>query len=106
MKQTVTMRPDQSVFDCCLQQYGSLDGLAAMLQDNAALTDANGWPLRAAPLKFDSASIADKAVVKYYTDYALTPASVAMTEDESSAYLTDDLLNPLTDDEGNTLLEG
>lgn len=72
----ITALKKQTVFEIALQEYGSLDGVRIILEDNPGLSIFIGQPLggRSIVCRFDSTI--DKKVVAQYKKENIKPANV------------------------------
>lgn len=70
----VTVQEGQTVFDICLQNYGSLDGLVYLMQDNVfdGETVLGNVDIEGKELLIREDSIVNQTIVDYYSNKVLT----------------------------------
>jgi hypothetical protein len=103
MKQIANVLPTQSVWDVCLQHYGSTQGIGQLLLDNLGLFGGEGRFENFEKVRVGGVALVPR-VVKYFA--TLPPAGEEVSLQNSDVvYLTDELGNILTDEFNNQLTE-
>lgn len=72
----INVKPGQSVFDIAIQEYGSAQGVAILMEDN----DISALELQVGQELHIRDEVIDKNVVNYFKSRSLTPANTLVYE--------------------------
>lgn len=94
MARKVTVKSGQSIFDIALQEYGSVEGVYNLMQDNPARIPSLDVDLLPGDVLLIGSDPVQKDVTDYYTRNSVFPA----TRSEEESDLFGDFNNDFNDD--------
>lgn len=94
MAKTLNVKQGQSIYDICLQAYGTLNQLYKLIQDNN-ISNINAYIPPKTVITFDETLIQDAAITDNNTNTGVIYCTI---EDTAEALQTDDGVNLANDD--------
>ncbi|MBA3901185.1 MAG: hypothetical protein H0X62_13430 [Bacteroidetes bacterium] len=71
MKNSITVREGQNIFDVALQKYGSIEGALQLVKDN----ELKGWEVKEGTEITANGDVMDERVIRFYEENNVVPAT-------------------------------